>query len=611
MLTVHAGAPSQLKHGISPEDFAGLTKLHLQAVRYLQRQPGNESNPGMIEDPKASSDEGSDLEDDELPTTTDDFLEDLTYKVKCLVDIGPALDQIHFRSPFESQQAAELYAQSSGLTQSEQQKLTQLNAVSTRADEITDNKSSSSRPAISDDSGCYTEKGLLSETALNTNLTFDAIPEATSPDVNDFALYPNDTANQWPPQEGTPFSYSSFYTPQAIGDEPMTGLPETMERMISVKSNDSGYYSSARTSAASSVGLFRDPTLSERGFCPVPTCGKFFRDLHAHMLTHQNERPEKCPVPTCEYHTKGFARKYDWNRHTLTHYKGTMVCGFCPGTGSAVEKTFFRADVFKRHLTSVHGVEQNPPNARKRSTGRGELGKGRSLDRSPGVCSICSVTFADPQDFYEHLDDCVLRVVHQAVSNEAQRKEPLSTLPEDQVQPCQQSLGMTNKHPIPTSVEHNVSTPPDVDDHNDYDLGNGADLSKDTTGKSDGNIFSPRGDATSKLEYGSTHDQVGVYSSGTTSQVRSKQRRKIYPLSWGASPDKMLMKKRVLCVYDGERRLSKDDMVEHGDLDIHLSSPKLEETSDGISNTHRGAVVPTEAANAALAALHGEPFIIE
>lgn len=43
------------------------------------------------------------------------------------------------------------------------------------------------------------------------------------------------------------------------------------------------------------------------------------------MLTHQNKRPEKCPIQTCEYHVKGFARKYDKNRHTRTHYKGTMV----------------------------------------------------------------------------------------------------------------------------------------------------------------------------------------------------------------------------------------------------------------------------------------------
>lgn len=152
-----------------------------------------------------------------------------------------------------------------------------------------------------------------------------------------------------------------------------------------------------------------------------PECNKSFRDLRAHQLTHQLERPVKCPIATCEYSKKGFARKYDCQRHTLTHYKGTMVCGFCPGSGSAVEKSFNRADVFKRHLMSVHNVEQTPPNGRKKIGS-----KQGSFTASPteedrfsgayitGKCSICSVTFATAQQFYEHLDECVqLKVVQE------------------------------------------------------------------------------------------------------------------------------------------------------------------------------------------------------
>jgi serine/threonine protein kinase len=44
-----------------------------------------------------------------------------------------------------------------------------------------------------------------------------------------------------------------------------------------------------------------------KGECTYPECGKIFKDLKAHMLTHQNERPHKCPIETCEYHVKGFA----------------------------------------------------------------------------------------------------------------------------------------------------------------------------------------------------------------------------------------------------------------------------------------------------------------
>lgn len=128
------------------------------------------------------------------------------------------------------------------------------------------------------------------------------------------------------------------------------------------------------------------------------------------MLTHQEERPEKCPIESCEYHTKGFARKYDKNRHALTHYRGTMVCPFCPGVGSAFAKAFNRADVFKRHLAAAHQVEQAPLHSH--TTNRG--GRLITLSANSGasaICSICNNRFAAPQDFYEHLDDCVLSVI--------------------------------------------------------------------------------------------------------------------------------------------------------------------------------------------------------
>ncbi len=143
-----------------------------------------------------------------------------------------------------------------------------------------------------------------------------------------------------------------------------------------------------------------------RNRCPHPDCGRVFKDLAAHMLTHQEERPEKCPIESCEYHTKGFARKYDKNRHALTHYKGTMVCPFCPGPGTAYEKAFNRADVFKRHLTAVHNVEQTPPNSRKMI-----ISGSSSRNGGDAKCSICQTRFSTAQEFYEHLDDCVLNVI--------------------------------------------------------------------------------------------------------------------------------------------------------------------------------------------------------
>lgn len=169
---------------------------------------------------------------------------------------------------------------------------------------------------------------------------------------------------------------------------------------------------SGPSSATASVKT-EDGHPPNRNRCPYPECGRVFKDLNAHMLTHMEERPEKCPIETCEYHTKGFARKYDKNRHALTHYKGTMVCPFCHGV---YEKAFNRADVFKRHLTAVHNVEQTPPNSRKMTLGsaaaRHSTGGGDGPDgRAPAKCSICQSQFLTAQEFYEHLDDCVLNVI--------------------------------------------------------------------------------------------------------------------------------------------------------------------------------------------------------
>ena len=151
------------------------------------------------------------------------------------------------------------------------------------------------------------------------------------------------------------------------------------------------------------------------------------------MLTHQSERPEKCPIVTCEFHKKGFARKYDKNRHTLTHYRGTMVCGFCSGSGSALEKTFSRADVFKRHLMSLHGVEHTPPNGRKKSplNGKRAAPVNSANASAGGVCSTCSCTFANAQELYEHLDDCVLRVVQETDPSELINEQNLGTVQGD------------------------------------------------------------------------------------------------------------------------------------------------------------------------------------
>lgn len=158
---------------------------------------------------------------------------------------------------------------------------------------------------------------------------------------------------------------------------------------------------------------------SVSGKCLHQNCGRSFKDLKAHKLTHVTEGAFKCSVVSCEYHVKGFARKYDQNRHTLEHYKGTMVCGFCPGFGTTGEKTFNRSDIFKMHLTLLHGVAQyRPKNLKKPLPTKVRRRSSQSTADTFGFCSICSENYASAQEFYEHLDDCVLRAVQREEASE-------------------------------------------------------------------------------------------------------------------------------------------------------------------------------------------------
>jgi hypothetical protein len=313
-------------------------------------------------------------------------------------------------------------------------------------------------------------------------------------------------------------------------------------------------------SYSSQDGNFSSEESKEKGRCTYPDCGKVFKDLKAHMLTHQNERPEKCPIQTCDYHIKGFARKYDKNRHTLTHYKGTMVCGFCPGSGSAAEKSFNRADVFKRHLTSVHAVEQTPPNSRKKTSGSINSAKKLSgyAPDATGKCSTCSGTFSNAQDFYEHLDDCVLRIVQQEEPSEAINAARLAEVEQDQA--VHETL---RNNALPTTTT-NIYSADEDDEDEEFDDDNDDDftLRSKSSRKGRGNRNPANGVQKSR---GLTHSKGGV-----TLNTKGRKKRKDYPSSWGCPASQMKMKKRVLCVFDGPRRLWKDDMMLDTDYEVRM-----------------------------------------
>jgi len=332
--------------------------------------------------------------------------------------------------------------------------------------------------------------------------------------------------------------------------------------------------SSLRSGASPRSSYSAEEGSQDKGRCPYPECGRHFKDLKAHMMTHETVRPEKCPIVSCEYHKKGFARKYDKNRHTLTHYRGTMVCGFCPGSGSAAEKSFNRADVFKRHLTSVHGVEQTPPNSRKRSPVKANVKLSSYCQDATGKCSTCGVTFDNAQEFYEHLDECVLKVVQQEDPVEAINAQRLAEVAnDDDVQATFERNHIKLEDNEPSMVD-DLDEDDDDDDEEEEDDENEAEF--------EFNERSGRGVIkTAKVTFNrpiiggniskKTSNKGFTWSKGGGSIIgKSRKRRKFYPPSWGMAMDKMNMKKRVLCVYDGQRRLLKDDMMMHNEFEVRV-----------------------------------------
>ncbi|KAG2415626.1 hypothetical protein HFD88_006817 [Aspergillus terreus] len=390
-------------------------------------------------------------------------------------------------------------------------------------------------------------------------------PAISYPEQTDYSLVPGGFFPQSP--DPSQFQFADPYGPFTQQPCPMpASSPSLMPshvppRRLSLYDRRSSVSSvqsrrSQLSPAASNAEIEEDA--KEKGRCPHPDCGRVFRDLKAHMLTHQSERPEKCPIVTCEYHTKGFARKYDKNRHTLTHYKGTMVCGFCPGSGSPAEKSFNRADVFKRHLTSVHGVEQTPPNCRKRSPAAASKPAPGYPQDATGKCSTCSETFSNAQDFYEHLDDCVLRVVQQKEPSEAINEQRLAEVESDE-------------EVKKTMEKHNLNTAGTVeryDDDNDDDDDDSNEASfLRRAGK--GSLKSSKG------AFAASNRPILGNNAVTKRSAATKRRnnRDRYPQSWGCPSSSIKTKKRVLCVFDGQRRLWKDEMVLDNEFEVRLKLP--------------------------------------
>lgn len=159
---------------------------------------------------------------------------------------------------------------------------------------------------------------------------------------------------------------------------------------------------------------------------------------HVSEPTKGSKLEHFCPLITCEHHKHGFAQMWDQHLHILTHYKGNMVCRFCPGSETTAEVSFDGVDVFKRHLIEVHEVEPNTPTTNVTTLTPGVTAK----------CFSCPMVFDNPQAFYLHLDDCIMRALL--------REEPFQAtgLAPENPQPIQ---AKQNKHEWILMVFTNVS----------------------------------------------------------------------------------------------------------------------------------------------------------
>ena len=147
--------------------------------------------------------------------------------------------------------------------------------------------------------------------------------------------------------------------------------------------------------------------------CTLPGCGKLYKDINAHLLTHQPERPLKCPLVSCEYSVRGFSRKHDRNRHVLVHFEGLLSCSICRGVGTATEKRFYRVDMLKRHMSRAHRVngiisDDHGGTAIDSTSMRDGFSDAVKLEAR---CTTCRQIFSGTQLLYDHLDDCIQRIV--------------------------------------------------------------------------------------------------------------------------------------------------------------------------------------------------------
>jgi len=193
---------------------------------------------------------------------------------------------------------------------------------------------------------------------------------------------------------------------------------------------------------------------------------------------------------------------------------------------------------------SVHNVEQTPPNSRsKKNSSASDEPSSPCTSAFPdfakgitGKCSTCSITFQNAQQFYEHLDDCVLSKVCQPEPAGDINAANLAQIKVEDMAACDIINGQDEE-----------------EDNDDEEEENDAIENKDENHKKFGR------------SKGSHKSVTGISGQKTQSRGKitkaSRKNRKNFPADWGTSTDRMVSKRRSLMVYDGSKRLLRDDMM--------------------------------------------------
>jgi hypothetical protein len=288
--------------------------------------------------------------------------------------------------------------------------------------------------------------------------------------------------------------------------------------------------------------------------CPVEGCGRRVKDHKAHMLTHLNERPQKCPIKFCEYNSKGFARKYDQVRHTLKHFKGILACDYCSPVAPSGAVLFNYVEDLKRHLVHSHGVEV--PHVR---VGSRSSASPPSPNSHLGTCSTCFEQFISPGDLYHHLDDCILQTILAKSPTESVAASHLVEINDDPVVQATLRRHKLSLDTVTSTVKHKGGVKEDEEAEIKVDSPS---TDSDDEGEMSNTQSSPR--------MGLTRSKGGIrrFPIGINWTVSGS--RRIYPRSWGSKQEDMTLHKRVLCVYDGQRRLWKDDLMMHNQSEVGI-----------------------------------------